>query len=132
MDARCLGALVDGIVDSGARESTFQLTAATLPAAETAPTARVDCRRAFRNILEVYGRFGDERRAIAAGCNWEEGRLGSAVLPLQESKWRFLRRMVMESRVCLRDRVGFSCSDSPITIQCAVLPGYSEAALTIS
>lgn len=32
-----------------------RLTAATLPAAEAAPTARVDWRRALRNILrEVY------------------------------------------------------------------------------
>jgi hypothetical protein len=29
-----------------------RLTAATLPAAETAPTARLDCRRAFLNILK--------------------------------------------------------------------------------
>ena len=48
--AGCLESLVDGSeADSGLGGA--RLTAATLPAAETAPTARVDCRRAFRNIL---------------------------------------------------------------------------------
>lgn len=67
----------------------LELTAATLLAAETAPTARVDCRRAFRNILREICEDLDGRGAIAATCNWGEGRLGLRCCLLQESKWRF-------------------------------------------
>jgi len=40
---------LDGI--EAVRAGGGALTAATLPVAEMAPTARDDCRRAFRNIL---------------------------------------------------------------------------------
>ena len=63
----------------------------------------------------------------------EGGEIGDEVLPLQSSKWRFFeRRTVMESRVCLREKVGPNWSDRPMRVDCAVLPGFPEAALTIS
>jgi hypothetical protein len=45
-------------------------TAATLPVAEMAPTARVDCLRAFRNIVkEVSGGQPGTGEQLQAGCN---------------------------------------------------------------
>ncbi len=60
----------------GTTETQMRLTAVTLTDAETAPTARVDCRRAERNILkEVCEEKGNERRTIAAEVQLGEGRV---------------------------------------------------------
>ncbi len=69
-----------------------RLTAATLPAAETAPTARLDWRRALRNILrEVSG----DRRRKESNCNdvqLGEGRFEAGDAAFAESKLgRFCR-----------------------------------------
>lgn len=56
-----------------------RLTAATLPAAETAPTARVDCRRAWRNILQETDEDKNKRNTIAAGVQLVRGEIGGGV-----------------------------------------------------
>ena len=46
----------------------------TLPAAETAPTARVDWRTAVRNIIkEVSEEKGTKGGQLQRACNWERG-----------------------------------------------------------
>jgi hypothetical protein len=82
----------------------------------------------IRGIREVLEMKGEQLQPGAIGRRGDWG----VRCCLYKSKWSFLRRTVMESRVCLRDEVGLTCSDHPINRHCAFLPGYSEAALTIS
>lgn len=78
------------------------LTTETRPAA-TAPTAREDWRRAFRNILrEVSARPQTRGKAIAAACNWRRGGIGGfvdAAFLLEEQNGDF-REEMERSRVC--------------------------------
>lgn len=52
---------------TGGSGSLCRLTAAILPAAETTPAARVDCRRAFRNMV---GRCGKVQMKRGSNCSW--------------------------------------------------------------
>lgn len=95
MDARGLWTLGDGgalvVVGSGGRagRGMRRLTAATLPAAETAPRARVDWRTALRSILEEVYEVLREEGSNCSSVQLGRGEIGAVVLPLQESRWRF-------------------------------------------
>lgn len=77
-----------------------RLTAATLPAAEAAPTARVDWRRALRNILKDVSEGGRrkgeqlQRGAIgggeieAGGAAFAESKLGEILQRRADSNHR--------------------------------------------
>ncbi len=68
-----------------------RLTAATLPVAEMAPTARDDCLRAFRNILGACLNVPrSEGRQLQAGCNCVEGRSSDGGDAFARVKERFL------------------------------------------
>jgi hypothetical protein len=71
-----------------------RLTAATLPAAEAAPTAREDWRSALRNILKQCVRIGDERRAIAADVQLGRGEIeaGGIAFAEEQDSGEFLQR----------------------------------------
>lgn len=115
--------------DSGLGSNTYRGDSAS--SRDGADGARRLSESVPEHIKRGTGGFGDERRAIATRCNWREGRLGSVVLPLQESKWRFLREDSDGEQSLSEGESGLSWSNRPIRAHCAVLPGTPEAALTI-
>jgi len=62
------------------RSGEAEPTAVAAPFAEKAPTARDDCRKAVRNILEaVMGAVGKEGKQLQPDCNCVEGRFGRSI-----------------------------------------------------
>jgi len=60
----------NGQIESSSSTSTgIELTEATLPVAEAAATARLDCRRAFLNIVKRVQRRG-RKVSLKKRCNW--------------------------------------------------------------
>lgn len=75
-----------------------RLTAATLPAAETAPMAREDWRTALRNILEEVSEGRRRKENNCSEVQLGEGRLRRGLLPLQRAIREILQERVLERR----------------------------------
>lgn len=59
-------------VSNGGWLERTQLTEATRPVAETAATERLDCRRAFLNIVKGGGSEDGRMNSLKERCNWGE------------------------------------------------------------
>lgn len=97
-----------------------QLTTATLPAAETAPTARVDCRRAFLNIVRDFMRTETAKGQLQQSAIGGRGDAGCGAAFTGEANGDF-REHNDGSRDC-EGVGGAELLNRPINSGCAVLP----------